>query len=215
MYNTRRLNYPAPDLTGPYKPNRLPTRICLISAASLCLSLLLFIMYTGNLVLYVHFWAYIAVAALIVLLLLAAGAFAIRNRIKSDRARSNTTIVLFGFLIMLALIAVSVCWSLGEMYMKPVGYSDSPEGDNSIVIMKTAGEGGSYISAYPAIGKHFYVAAIESDFILSNGVIQGVDWEGDRKATVRLLDAEGNETSLVVDFSPLYSEDSESPETAD
>ena len=41
----------------------------------------------------------------------------------------------------------------------------------------------------------------------ANGVISGVEWEGERLARVRLEDAGGNETELTVDFSILYGDE--------
>ena len=68
-------------------------------------------------------------------------------------------------------------------------------------------EQGAVVTAYPAIGNHFFVAGLESEEVLSNGVISGVEWEGERLARVRLEDAGGNETELTVDFSILYGDE--------
>lgn len=201
-YNNRRLYSPAPDLKGPLPQNRLPGRICIVSAAVLMFVLLGFVMYTGSAVLYIHFWVYPAVVCAIILLLLGAGAFAIYNKMGSERARRNAAIVLVGVMLMFGTIGYTICQITAMQ--KPAGFFDSPEGENRIVVMLTQADEGVVVSAYPAIGDHFYVAAIESEHVLSNGVVSGVEWEGERLAKVLMEDIDGNDVELVVDFSVLY-----------
>lgn len=204
MYSDRRLSsFYGPELKGLVKKSHLPTRICLVSAAVLMFALLGLFMYTGMAVLYIHFWVYVAAVGLIILLLLGAGAFAIYNRFDTDRARRNAAIVLGGVMLMLATMAYAFC-SLFMGMLQPIGYYNSPNGENRIVIMKSNADKGSIIQAYPAIGNHFYVAALESEMIHSNGVISGVEWDGERLAKVQLEDIDGNDTELTVDFSLLY-----------
>lgn len=212
MYSDRRLSsFYGPDLKGPVKKSHLPTRVCLVSAAVLMFALLGLFMYTGMAVLYIHFWVYVAAVSLIVLLLLGAGAFAIYNRFDTDRARRIVAIILGGLMLMLATMAYALCSLFMDM-LQPIGYYDSPNGENRIVIMKSAADQGSVIEAYPAIGSSFYVAALESEQVLSNGVISGVEWEGERLAKVFLEDIDGNDTVLTVDFSILYAGEDETAE---
>lgn len=207
MMRDRRLYSPAPVLKGPQAPfSKLPVRICLISALFVFLGLMLFMRYTGSAVLCVYFWIYIAAVGAIVLLLLTAGVFGICHRVRSERARRNWAIVLGGILVMLAMSLLTVCLTLSDMYQKPIGYYDSPEGKNRIVVLRTEGEKGAYYSAYPAIGDAFYVAALESDIIQSSTGIQGVKWPTETLAEVQLKDMEGNDAVISVDFSPLYAE---------
>lgn len=204
MSNYRRLYNPGPDLRKPASTFNLPIKICLISAVSLILALMLFIMYTGTAILFVHFWVYVAVAALILLLLLGAGVLAIIGRIKGSSGRRIAGIALGGVMLMLAGFAFSIV-SIFFDIQKPVAFYDSPEKENRIVVMLTDDVKGKLVSAYPAIGNHFYVAVIDSGMIHSNGVITGVEWEGERLAKVQLEDIDGNDAELVVDFAPLYS----------
>lgn len=204
MRYDRRLshNY-GPDMSGPVKKNSLPIKICLTAAASLVLTLVLFLMYTGSAVLFTPFWVYPAAAGLILFLLLGAGAFAIYNRFDSQRARRNAAIVLGGFMLMVGGVIYSFCSLFLNMW-QPVGFFDSPGAENRIVVMRSRADEGVLIEAYPAIGNHFYVAALESEQILSNGVITGVEWEGERLAIVKLEDINGSDAELTVDFSVLY-----------
>ena len=203
MKTDRRLSsYYNMDLTTPVKKNNLPTRICLISASALMFALLLFLMYTGSAVLYIHFWVYPAIASLIVLLLLGAGAFTIYNRMNTQRARRYAAIVLVGVMLLFAVPGFTLCQIAA--LQKPAQFYDSPNGENRIVLMLTTADEGVVVSAYPAIGNHFYVAGLESERIHSNGVISGVEWEGERMAKVQLEDIEGNDTELIVDFAVLY-----------
>ena len=212
MKTDRRLSsFYGPDLTKPVKKSNLPVRICLISAVSLLMMLLLFIMYTGSAVLYIHFWVYPAVVGLIAMLFLGAAAFAIYNRCESQRASRNAAILLIGFMVMVGMAIFSVCSLFTNMW-RPVGFFDSPEGENRIVVMRSQADQGSLIEAYPAIGNHFYVAGMESEKVLSNGVISGVEWEGERLAKVYLEDVDGNDTELVVDFSILYAGEADAAE---
>ena len=205
MKNDRRISRSyGPELSQPVKKNSLPTRICLISAASLMMALMLFIMYTGSAVLYIHFWVYPAVASLIVFLLLGAGAFAIYNRCNSQKARRNAAIILIGFMLMVGVVGFTFC-SLFTSMWQPVAFFDSPNAENRIVVMRSRADEGSIIEAFPAIGNHFYVAGLESGQVQSNGVISGVEWEGERLAIVKLEDINGNDAQLTVDFSVLYS----------
>jgi len=204
MYSNRRLSpYYAPDLRSkPVKKSTLPVKICLISAAVLMFAMLGFLMYTGSAVLYVHFWVYIAAFCLLIMLLLGAGAFAVYNKCNTDRARRIAMILLIALMLLLGSVGVAFC-QVAAM-QKPLGFFDSPAGENRIVIMTTTADKGVVVTAYPAIGDHFYVAALESEIIQSNGVISGVEWEGERLAKVRLEDIDGNDTELVVDFAMLY-----------
>ena len=203
MKSDRRLShFYGPDLTAPVKKSNLPVRICLISALSLLMALLLFLMYTGSAVLYIHFWVYPAVASLIVLLLLGAGAFAIYNHFDSQKARRVSAIILIGVMLLFGTFGFTLC-QIAAM-QKPARFYDSPGGENRIVIMLTTADQGVVVTAYPAIGNHFYVAGLESELVQSNGVISGVEWEGERLAKVKLEDIDGNDTELTVDFSILY-----------
>ena len=203
MINDRRLYSPAPDLKGPVSDHRSQTRICLIAAAALMFALMAFVFYTGTAVLYIHYWVYVAAAALIILLLLGAGAFAIHGRLKGERARRNTAIILIGVMALLGTMAMTLCTTFADL-QKPLGIYASPEGENRIVVFTSDMDEGSMITAYPAIGNHFYVAALESEMIHSNGIISGVEWEGERLAKVKMEDINGNDVELTVDFAPLY-----------
>lgn len=209
MKYDRRLYSPGPDLKGPESFSKLPVRICLGSAFGLMLALMAFVWFTGSAVMYVHFWAYLAVVALIVLLLLTAGVFGICHRIESERTRRTAGIIIGSFVAMLGVMAIMICHFFAESYLVPVGFDESPEGENRIVIMRTIAEEGDAYTAYPAIGNHFYIVLAEPDIVVSDGVIQGVHWEGERKAVVTLTDIEGNDATLTVDFEPLYGGDTE------
>ncbi len=208
MFNDRRLYSPMPDLRNDQAPSRTPIRVCLIAASALMFALMAFIFYTGSAVLYVHFWVYIAAVFAIILLLLGAGAFAIHRRVKGEHARRNVAIVLVGVMLMLATTALAFCAAFMG-YQKPAGFFDSPNAENRIVVMTSEADGGTLVTAYPAIGNHFYVAAIECEGVLSNGVVQGVEWEGERLAKVLLEDVDGNDVEIVVDFALLYAGESE------
>ena len=204
MKNDRRLSYYyGPEDTAPVTKNSLPTKVCLISAFSLLMALMLFLMYTGSAVLYIHFWLYPAVAGLILFLLLGAGAYAIYNHCNSSKARRTAAIIGIGFMLMVGAIVFAFCSMFAKM-LQPIGFFDSPEGENSIVIMRSQADEGELIQAYPAIGTQFYVAGLVCDGVLSNGVISGVEWEGERLAKISLEDINGNDAELTVDFSVLY-----------
>ncbi len=204
-YAGRRLQ--APPLPEIALTSRKPEQICLTIAVVLMFALFGFIWYTGSAVLYIHDWVYVVVVSLIVIALLGAGAFAIYRNTKTDRARRNATIALPGVMIMFLAVALVICVSYSTLE-QPVGFYDSPEKENRIVVMRTRYDEGVLITAYPAIGNHFYIPVIKSEVIHSNGVIQGVEWEGERLAKVILCDINGNDTVLPVDFSLLYAEDS-------
>lgn len=205
MSNYRRLLNYGPDLTEPAgTPSKLPAKICLISAVVLMFALMGFIMFTGSAVLYVHFWVYIVAVILIVLLLLTAGALTIYGKVRNASKRRIVGIALLGVLMLVAIFGLTLGMAFVDI-QKPVAFYDSPEGENRIVVMLTQDSEGVLVTAYPAIGNHFYVAAIESEVIHSNGVITGVEWEGERLAKVQMEDIDGNDTELVVDFALLYS----------
>ena len=204
MSSYRRLYAYGPDLTPkkPLRKSEVPGKVCLIAAIVLMLALMGLFMYTGSAVMYIHAWVYIAVVGLIVLLLMAAGGFAIYNKIKSDQV--SKTVGLLMIAVMLAASAVVFALCQVAAMRKPIGFHDSPNGENRIVIMAMDLNQGAAITAYPALGNHFFVAALESEEILSNGIITGVEWEGERLAKVKLEDIDGNDTELTVDFSVLY-----------
>lgn len=210
MKYDRRLYSPGPTLKGPVTFSKLPVGICLGIAGGLMLALMGFVWFTGSAVMYIYFWAYLAVICVIILALLTAGVFGICHRIDSERTRRTAGIIMGSFVVMLGMFAAMVCSFFAENYMVPVGFEDSPEGENRIVIMRTlADEAGDAYTAYPAIGNHFYLVLAEPDIVVSEGVIQGVHWEGERKAIVTLTDMEGNDATLTVDFEPLYGGDGE------
>lgn len=204
-----RLYSPGEELKGPDSFSKLPVRICLSTAAGLMLALTGFVWFTGSSVVFVHFWAYLAVVSAIALLLITAGAFGIAHHISVERTRRTAGILMGSFIVMLGMAAATVCGFFAENYLKPVGFVDSPEGENRIVIMRTMAEEGDAYTAYPAIGNYFYIVLAEPDIVVSDGVIQGVEWEGERKAVVTLTDIEGNDATLTVDFEPLYGGESE------
>ena len=203
MYRDRRLYSPGPDLKAQPANTALPMKICLIAAAAVMGLLALFFWFTGSAVLYIHYWVYVAVIALIVVLLAAAAALAIFGKIKAERPRRMVGLLLLMLMIFLIVTAASVCMAFAS-FQKPLGFFDSPEGENRIVVMGSQTTEGSLIEAYPAVGNHFYIAALPSEQVMSNGVIQGVEWEGERLAKVILQDTDGNETSVTVDFALLY-----------
>lgn len=208
MKNDRRLSsFYGPDTTpkAPLWKSEVPGKVCLIAAAVLMVALMGLFMYTGSAVMYIHAWVYIAAVGLIVLLLLAAGGFAIYNAIRSERASKFVGLLMIAILLLAASVGFALC-QVAAM-RKPVSFHDSPNGENRIVVMAMRVEQGAVVTAYPAIGNHFFVAGLESEEVLSNGVISGVEWEGERLARVRLEDAGGNETELTVDFSILYGDE--------
>ena len=212
MYNDRRLYSPGPELKGPITHSSKPMKICLFAAFALLFAMLAFVYFvTGAAVLYIHFWVYVAVAAVIVLLLLGAGAFAIYNRMQTERSRRNAAIILAGVMLMLGTVAFAMCSAFTGMW-QPIGFFDSPEGENRIVIMRSQADEGVIIEAYPAVGDHFYVAALRSEAVQSNGVIEGVEWENERMAKVLLEDIDGNDATITVDFALLYSGEEEAAE---
>ncbi len=204
-YAGRRLQ--APPMPETVLTSRTPEKICLTVAAVVTTALFGFIWYTGSAILYIHDWVYVAAVAVIVIALLGAGAFAIYRNLKTNSARKIGSMALPGLMVMFITAALVVCVGYSTLE-QPIGFYDSPEKENRIVIMKTNSEEGVLITAYPAIGDHFYVAALKSEVIHSNGVIQGVEWEGERLAKVILCDIDGNDIVLPVDFSLLYAEDS-------
>lgn len=208
VYNNRiptPVNHPMRN--GQAEPaSKLPVRICLIGAYVCLFALIALLLYTGSYVMCVHFWIYIMAVALIAIFLIGAGAFAICRRVKSERTRRISQIAAVAFLGLLVMTAGSFSYVINGMYQKPIGYFDSPEGGNRLVVMSTEGDNGKYISAYPALGNHFYVAALESEMVLSNGVVQRVEWENEQLARIVLCDIDGNDTSFTVDFSELNGE---------
>lgn len=203
MYRDRRLYSPGPDLKQPITHSTKPTKICLILALVVMFLLGAFIWFTGTAVLYIHYWVYIAVAALVVLLLVGAGAFAIYNRMNTERSRRVAAIILIGVMLMLGTSVFAICSAFASI-QQPLGFFDSPEGENRIVVLRSETEEGTLIEAYPAVGSHFYVAALPSESVITNGVVHGVEWEGERLAKVLLQDVDGNDTFVTVDFAPLY-----------
>lgn len=204
MMRNRRL--PVPIDPEKALTSRKPEKICLTVAAVLTAIFFLFMWFTGSAVMYVHLWVYLAAISAIVLALLAAGALAIYRNLTTDRARRNGSITLIGLMVMFVTLAIVLCTS-ASIVERPVAFYDSPEQENTIVVMSTSAEQGVLITAYPAIGRNFYVAGLKSEIVHSNGIIQGVEWEGERLAKVILCDINGNDTALTVDFSLLYAED--------
>lgn len=204
MSSYRRLYAYGPDLTPktPLRKSKLPGRICLISAVVLMFALMGLFLYTGSAVMYIHTWIYIAAVGLILLLLMAAGGFALYNAIKSDRASKFAGLFMIAVLLVVGSVVFAFC-QVAAM-RKPIGFHDSPNGENRIVVMTMPVDQDVVVTAYPAIGNHFFIAGLESGEVLSNGVITGVEWEGERLAKVMMEDAEGNDTELTVDFSILY-----------
>ena len=213
MRNDRRLYSPAPNLNVPENFSKLPVRICLGSAIGLLMALVLFIRITGPHVLYIHYWAYMAVAAVILLLLLSAGALGAWHRVKGENARKYTAIALVCVLVVLALGAFFFCSSVATSYLVPVAYSHSPNGENSIVIMKTDMEDGSSYSAYPLSGC-FFLAAATSEEVYSEMGVERVEWEGENVARVYLTDMEGKEAFITVDYTEISGMDAE-PQAAE
>jgi len=203
MYRDRRLYSPGPDLKGPITHSTLPMKVCLFAAMGVAVLLAGFVWFTGSAVLYIHSWVYAAAVLLVILLLLGAGACAIYNRMNTELSRRNAAIILIGFMLMLGMTAFALCSGMAAI-QEPIGFYDSPEGENRIVIMRSPAEQGDLIVAYPAIGNHFYVAALPSEQVFSNGVIQGIEWEGERLAKVLLEDVNGDDTFITVDFALLY-----------
>ena len=111
--------------------------------------------------------------------------------------------ILMGIMALLLTVCVAFVSAFANV-QKPAAFYDSPEGENRVVVMLTDDIDGVLVTAYPAIGNHFYVAALESEIVRSNGVIYGVEWEGERLAKVKMEDGDGNDTELIVDFAPLY-----------
>lgn len=202
--NNRRLYSPGPTLKGPVTFSKLPVRICIISAFVLMLCLMLFIRFTGGAILYVNFWVYVAAVGAITLLLLGAGCLGIWHRVKSEQARMATAVGLGSVMIVLALVLAIFCVSLSENVQKPIGYYDSPEGNNKLVVMRTIAEEGAIYTAYPAVNEHFFFAALDSGTVQSSTGIAGVEWPQENLAQVQFKDLDGNPAVLTVDFSLFY-----------
>ena len=204
MANDRRMMR-FPEIPDPRKQqSNLPEKVCLTAAVIVLFALLGFIWFTGLAVLYVRFWIYIAAASLIALLLLSAGAFAIYHKIKNDKTQKRMGIVLAGLVVGVAVFLIIFTTGFSTSRV-PIQYSDSPNGKNQIVIMRSNKDDGSkLIEAYPSFNRKFFIPVQGIDMVLSNGVIQGVEWEGDWLAKVLLCDVEGNDTVITVDFSLIY-----------
>ena len=144
------------------------------------------------------------------MLLLSAALYAGYNALKGEKTRKIVGYLLIGLMVTLVTCLCSLCMTLATTYMVPVGFSDSPEGENRIVIMKSEMEEGAMYNAFPAIGNHFYVGLISNE-VISKESVQGVEWQGERYVRVLLNDMEGNETAIVVDFAPLYGEEPTDP----
>lgn len=210
MHNNRRIFYPPVDIKLPSPRTNKPIKICLTAAAVLLMLFVCFMLFTGSTVAYIHFWVYVAVVGLIILLLLSAALYAGYNALKGEKTRKIVGYLLVGLMVMLVTCLCSLCMTLATTYMVPVGFSDSPEGENRIVIMKSEMEEGAMYNAFPAIGNHFYVGLISNE-VISKESVQGVEWQGERYVRVLLNDMEGNETAIVVDFAPLYGEEPTDP----
>jgi hypothetical protein len=198
---------PTPETPERVLTSKVPEQVCLTVAAVLTVVFFMFLWYTGTAVLYVHLWVYPLIISLILISLLGAGCLAYYRKLTTNRARRNANLVLVGLIVMAITTALVVCTGISTLE-KPIAYYDSPNGENTVVVMRTKSDDGQMITAYPAIGRSFFVAAIESEKVLSNGVIQGVEWEGERLAKVVMCDVNGNDTYLTVDFSLLYAEES-------
>jgi len=204
MFQQDRRSMLFPEIPDPRKQkSNLPEKVCLISAVVLLCALLGFIFMTGLYVLYVHFWVYVAVISLIVMLLLSAAGFAIYHRIKGERTQRRMAIVLSGLGIGVAvfLIIFTTGFSTNR---KPIQFSDSPSGENQIVIMRSTTDFGVLIEAHPSFNGKFFIPMPDTQAVHSNGVIQGVEWDGDWMARVLLCDIYGNDTVIEVDFSLIY-----------
>lgn len=211
MYNNRRLYSPMQQAKDPESFSKLPVRICLSSAVFLALALILFIRLTGAYVLYIHYWVYVAVAAVILLLLLGAGAFGVWRRVQGERARKNVAITLIIVMVILALGAFSFCSMIASSYLKPVVFSHSPSGENSIVVMRTEAERGAQYTAYPLSGS-FYLAAVASEEIYSEMGVERVEWDGENVARVYMTDLDGKEAFITVDYTKFFEVDEEGAE---
>lgn len=212
MHNDRRLYSPAPNLNGKETFSKLPVRICLGSGIGLLLALILFIRMTGLHVLYIHFWVYIAVASLSALLLLTAGAFGIWHRVRGEKARRYTAIALGSVVVILLVVCSLFCSIVASSYMRPVAFSHSPGGENSIVIMRTEATEGALYMAYPLSGS-FYLAAATSEEVCSEMGVERVEWEGENIARVYVTNMDGKEEFITVDYTVLF--DMEGSEAAE
>jgi len=137
------------------------------------------------------------------MLLLSAAGFAIYHRIKGERTQRRMAIVLSGLGIGVAvfLIIFTTGFSTNR---KPIQFSDSPSGENQIVIMRSTTDFGVLIEAHPSFNGKFFIPMPDTQAVHSNGVIQGVEWDGDWMARVLLCDIYGNDTVIEVDFSLIY-----------
>lgn len=203
MQKNRRMNSYAPPMGEKPVFSKLPVRLCLIGALVVFTGLLAFVWMTGSQVLYIHYWVYMAVAAVVILLLLGAAAFAICHRIRDDRARKYTGIGLGALISVMAMVVGLFCNTVSDTYYKPVVTSTSPGGESSIIVMKTVLEEGNMYTAYPLSGS-FYLAGAPSEEVFSQMGVERVEWEGEYLVRVYMTDLEGKEACITVDYNKIF-----------
>lgn len=205
----RKLYSPPIDSPRPQSYSKLPQRILLLSALAVAVFLFAFVAIPGSSVLFIHFWVYLAIAALVPVLLLAALTVKLFQMIRSKWPRYITTWCMVTLILFIIVSVSSVCMVYTTYGETPVSYYTHNATGNRLVIMKYAdaetldeSDGSvTYVySAYPMINKLFYRVNHTQSVSTGTGV-DYVEWSEDGSvATVFLTDVQGQQQTIEIDF---------------
>ena len=129
----RRLSYVNPLEDNAPMFGKLPQRLLLIGALCMAAFLAIFVTVPGGNLLFIHFWVYIAVAAVVPVLLLASLTVALYRRIKRRTPRLIVLWSMVTLIMTIAVVAFSLCMTYETYGETPVAYYTAPTGDRMVV----------------------------------------------------------------------------------
>ena len=186
-------------------------RVLVLLAFLAALFFLLFIRIPGEKLL-IWNWLYIPIAALPPILLLAALAVKLYQRIDSSSGRIICVAIISFIVVVIMAIVYSVCFVYVQYGTNPAAFYTDQETGNRLVIMKAVDmdkynedpDNIQYIyGAYPMQNKYFYYPERGETVSTQTGV-DYVEWSADgTSADVHIIDVDGVEQVLTVDFSQL------------
>ncbi len=180
-------------------PSPWPSRILCIVAAVLMVLNIIATRVLGDR-LFVHFWPYVLLEILPILLLVAALYVFINQRLKNRTASKIMMFVGIGIGVFALSFLISMVEIMSQFAGVPVAYYSSPEKTHRLVIMRSMeSETDFAYSVYPMTSKYFYNADAEQRLSTNSGV-DLVEWESEDVALVHMIDREEQEVVFTVDF---------------